>query len=306
MGIIKNTIAVFTIAILPGLYAAPGNADCPGPIPELLWTSPSADQVGVALDASVVVLGVSGAPLEVLLNDMPIPAREDFHTVFEPGPLLPDSLYVVTVVFGDEDSTVSTFEFHTATEEDQGTPPLPPTVVAVTNRPMEALDATCHSILSAQDCYDSGQNTFLSASFADSPAAWLVRFRTANGPIGLPTTWPASCGAPIVLTGAGPAALNDACVIARSVGASGAISAPTSLLCPPFDFPSEGDGGQTALDSGVLVESDAGGDSQTEPTCACVQTRYRRGSKLGGTLLVTLLCLIPWRRRREDATHPLP
>jgi len=290
MAIHRIGLLALATALVQSTYADTANAFCSYPEDRLLWSSPAHGQVDVSRNASIVVLGVQGAPAEVLLNGVPVPRRSDYSTVFEPGPLLPDAQYLVTVFLDQDGLAVVEFMFHTEDELEPSKIPSPPEVLQFTAEIYSLLDQPCMDVLNAQECYDVGQNAFIKPKFRHVAAGWLILLRTANDHVGPRVTWPASCGDPIVFTHEGYLSrLDDVCLVARSIGASGAISEPTPLLCPPFAGATTVDGGTPPVDSGEVADEDAGirtsGDS---PSCTCARTRPPNGRIFAGVILLAL------------------
>jgi len=116
------------------------------------------------------------------------------------------------------------------------------------------LSRFCESVLQAQDCFDTGQNTHFVFEPEGMATAWLIREDRDHGPA--PRLWPGICGAPDLFA-------NDfsrPCVILSGIDRVGALHEGQRFCTPP---PSAA---EIPDDSSAMTEAATPVVSPVEPT----------------------------------------
>jgi hypothetical protein len=265
-------------AVLTPLGSA--HADCASPPFEVLWTYPADGDHDIPINAQLWALTNTwaGAPTATLNgNDLSAITQSFGGTSIDPGRLEPDTDYVLQLTYqaysgGDPAAILVEVAFRT---DSGGVVPdhrSAPVLNGHTSQPGFD-DHPCADVISAQDCFDTGQDTLITFYTDDDDAVgWLVQAESGGSQV----LWPARCGDPSVY-GYGTSALN-ACYELRAIGPGGVASEPRHY-CPATG--AQSDGGVTqasdagidpvAHDAGIAApgtstpRSDAGVDPSTPP-----------------------------------------
>jgi hypothetical protein len=232
------------LCLAAGLWtlAAPSNASasCVPPDPAIVWSYPAEGATDVPVDARIFLrLNTYSRPSSITVNGVVVNSAGAGATVedmFSPGPLTPNTAYLVTTTAtGPEGPVTLELRFTTGT----GTAAAVETPVLSNLRldPYEApsVPHTCPAVLEAQDCFDTGQDVVVRADATGNPTMWVLWSYPAGdaGPVAprLLASWPGECGAPSYVTHRDRFEMDPSCLRVTAVGANGEIS-QSNFLCP--------------------------------------------------------------------------
>jgi hypothetical protein len=272
------TLAAFAfIALL--VHGDVARASCSSPAFEVLWAYPADGDVDVPVNAQLWLLTSSWSSSEMItLNGEPvIGTMQSFGSqVIDPGLLQADTDYVLELRFfvGSTDERVVTIAFHTASEPAEAVSASQ--AVGHTSATGSYEGHPCEEVVSAQDCFDTGQDTLLTVSTEDDDAlGWVIELEGR----GTRAVWPARCGDPSLYSYAD--SVLHGCLLVRKIGPGGLLSEATQY-CPEGHIPSDAavpeprddasvpvgqtDGGVVnPLDSGMTFMNGGGGTEEMTP-----------------------------------------
>lgn len=281
--------------------AGEARADCSQPDFKVLWTYPADGDDRVPLNAQLWVLTSTwSSSATITLNGEPLTGSSQSFggQAIDPGVLEADTDYALELRFGagavaSGEEEVVTIDFHTGTE-----------AAPAANAP-RALDHTtamgfgshaCGEVISAQDCFDTGQDTLLTVLTEDDDAiGWVIEVEGGYGG----AVWPARCGGPSVY-GYGPTLL-QACALIRTIGPGGLLSEATRYclddsMTTDAAVPEPRDDASVPMsrqDAGVQAEP---GGEPDDSSCS-VGSHLGHGSAPGAMSLAWLLGLVAITRR---------
>jgi hypothetical protein len=268
------------------------HASCTSPALEVLWAYPADGDVDVPVNAQLWVLTSSWRSSEMItLNGEPVTGgmQSSGSQVIDPGLLEADTDYVLELRFfvGSADEQVVTIAFHTAGE---------PAEAASASQTIGHTRATgrydnhaCADVISAQGCFDTGQNTLITVLTDDDDAlGWVIEFEER----GWSAVWPARCGDPSLYSYADNMFLR--CLLVQKIGPGGLLSEATKYCVDQKDggFVNPLDSGMTGMNGGGTAQSDSG--------CS-VTTQLGQGRAQRPQSLMSLLGLLAlaFRARRN-------
>ncbi len=156
--------------------------------------------------------------------------------MFSPGPLTPNTAYLVTTTATGPEGPV-TLELRFTTGTGMATAVETPVLSNLRLDPYEApsVPHTCPAVLEAQDCFDTGQDAVVRADATGTPTLWVLwRYPAGDaGPVApqLLASWPGECGAPSYVTHRDRFETDPSCLRVTAVGANGETS-QSNFLCP--------------------------------------------------------------------------
>lgn len=239
----SRTTCALTLAVgimLSLSVTSQASASCVPPDPAIVWSYPAEGATDVPVDARIFLrLNTYSRPTSITVNGVvvswagPGSAVED---MFSPGPLTPNTAYLVTTTAtGPEGPVTLELRFTTGT----GTAAALETPV-LSNLRLDSYEApsvphTCPAVLEAQDCFDTGQDAVVRADATGNATMWMLWSYPARdaGPIAprLLAAWPGECGAPSYVTHRDRFEADPACLRVTAVGANGETR-ESNFLCP--------------------------------------------------------------------------
>jgi hypothetical protein len=226
------------------------------------WTYPADGDRDVPTNAVLWVIG-NLSPTEVLLDDQPI---KNQYVSFGASRYVPDqelaadSDHVLRIAASDDtvaaDGGVSEVVIHFHTSAGPAQRPAPSKQATYQSTLGFPNEHRCVQIISAQDCFDTGQDTLASFDIQGEALAWVVQ----SDYLGESTVWPATCGAPAVFGHA----FAD-CFQVSALGRGGLLSSPVPACPAPAQPTQDQDHGQDT-DAGVDSRMDAGTVSHSGDT----------------------------------------
>lgn len=214
--------ALAFIALLAHGEAA--HASCTAAGVEVLWAYPVDGDVDVPVNAQLWVLTSGWRSSDMItLNGEPVAGvMQSFGgQMIDPGLLEADTDYVLELRFpvGSTDEQVITIAFHTASEPADAV--SAPQTTGHTSATGHYESHACADVISAQDCFDTGQNTLLTVLTEDDDAlGWVIKQER-----GAAAVWPARCGDPSLYSYAD--SVLDGCLLVRKIGPGGLLSEAT-------------------------------------------------------------------------------
>jgi len=302
-GIFRSSLGL-ALAVGTVLVGRSVQASCTAPPSSILWSQPADGATNVPTNVVLWVLPVSAGELEVSLDGAKLAASADRFS-YELGELAPNTTYTVAFDFGGRVLPVH-FEqsFSTGSGPADAQPAAAPGAVTASRQAHSEWPRSdfCDSVLWAQGCYDTGQDTHFLFEPEGSATAWLIR--EDDGPQGarVPVLWPAECGTPnlfahsseqpcVTLSGIDRAGIlhKGQSVCAPEVAVAEPAMAPPIEPPPPLDVTTS----PSAASSATASPHVGGCSLRTSPT-SCTRP-------LLGALLV--LALAVSRRRSAPAAH---
>lgn len=240
-------------AIAATLMHGDARADCIAPPFELLWMYPADGDTEVPVNAHFWVLTTAwGSEATYTLNSEPLTGAPQSYRgqVIDPGPLEPDTDYLLELRFDSAGVSV-TIDFHTQTAEAAAA--SAPEALGHTTA-MQYRDHACADVISAQDCFDTGQDTLLTVQTQadDDALGWLIKREGRE----LGAVWPSRCGDPSLYDHS--ASLLQECVLVSKIGAGGLLSEPTQY-CPAEHAMSDAAVPEPQEDASVPVDREDAG-----------------------------------------------
>lgn len=239
----RSTITAM-LCLAAGLWtlAAPSNASasCVPPDPAIVWSYPAEGATDVPVDARIFLrLNTYSRPTSITVNGMVVNwagAGATVEDMFSPGPLTPNTAYLVTTTATGPEGPV-TLELRFTTGTGMAAAVETPVLSNLRLDPYEApsVPHTCPAVLEAQDCFDTGQDVVVRADATGNPTLWVLWSYPAGdaGPVAprLLASWPGECGAPSYVTHRDRFEMDPSCLRVTAVGANGEIS-QSNFLCP--------------------------------------------------------------------------
>jgi hypothetical protein len=270
------------------------NAMCIAPKPAVLWSYPSAGADDVPTDAVFWFVVTSHAP-RVELNGETLQVSSESSPVFDavavdPGPLAPDSDFVLRLEF--DAAPKLEIPFHTASADKSA--PAEPTVRGDHETPGLSPTHACADVISAQGCFDTGQDATIELDIAPGTdaIAWLV-----HTDVGENTLWPATCGMPALVV---HSTFGIGCADIQAVGKGGALSETTRYCMEGGEnVPTLGTSGG-AGSTGAASNAGAGSDVEVNKGCSVIAVRSNRERARSYALCVLPLLALRARRRLLD------
>lgn len=241
-------------------------ADCGLPPTELLWSYPAQGDGNVPTNAQFWLLSTGwGDIAQATLNGQALTheATGPGVTHLTPPALSPDTDYVLAIEFRETPGQASVPEgvsiaFHSGT----GAQASPSTSTVDGHDLTAGLGDRCTDVISAQDCFDTGQDTLLSFNASNPDAiGWLARRDIAEGSHLIP----ARCDAPALFV---HKPKERACYAITAIGAGGLLAEPKEYCVSPEEGeePSEDAGSEPAASPGKGAASPAEADTGDGPT----------------------------------------
>jgi len=299
----KEVLVWFGMVLVLGGVPSLAYASCVAPAPEILWTYPADGQTDVSIWSELYVAVPMGVTVQGSANGEELNPTEDglARFVWSKG-LEPNTEYKVHLLvnssFPSEDpnipaSITQDLVFTTgAGSNPPGNPAFEPQVTVYgLEEGFSHLNELCQSIVSSADCYDTGQDSFLTLQAEDPDAiGWLIDRTDAEGNQYWSRYWPAECGHPgVFLHSSDVEADTVGCYALRALHGDG-IGARYPMSCDPFVvggwYPPEPEPGPG--------ESAKGEDSGCAWSAA-------QSSGPPMALLIALFALLAWRRRVRRA-----
>lgn len=194
---------MLTCAVVWGvsLLAVDARADCSTPEPALVWSYPGMDQV-VPPDAPHWILVSTWGTPEVRVEGAGASSMTGFRE-YEPPELQPETTYDLVVTLSDAEAAPVDFRvsFSTSAAEPPSEAPARPIINGHSLSEMAPdWTPTCRAVFNAVDCYDTGQDTYVSLAVDQTPLLWLVRTGSDAELQGRQFLWPGECGPPVHFT----------------------------------------------------------------------------------------------------------
>jgi MYXO-CTERM domain-containing protein len=290
-------LLLVSMAVVLTMAPSAVDASCAPPLPEIFWVYPSDGQTDVSIWAELYVAVPMGVTVHGSANGEELNAVEEGlgRFVWSEG-LDPNTEYkvhlVVSGVLPSEDpnipaSITQDIVFTTGAGSDPpGTPAFEPQVTTYgLQEGIAHLNEACQAIVWGADCYDTGQDTFLTLETQDPDAVgWLIDRIDSEGNQSWSRYWPAECGHPgVLLHGSAVEEGTVGCYALRALHGDG-IGARYPMSCDPF-----------VVGGWVPPEPDPNESPKGEGSgCAWSRTQSS-GSPM--VLLMALFALLAWRRR---------
>lgn len=240
---VQRSTVTAALCLMTGLWIltspSQASASCVPPDPTIVWSYPAEGATNVPVDAEIfVMLSTYGRVTSITVNGAVVSSSGEvfLEGVFDPGPLTPNTAYLVTTTAtGPEGPVTLELRFTTGT----GTAAALETPV-LSNLRLDSYEApsvphTCPAVLEAQDCFDTGQDAVVRADATGNATMWMLWSYPARdaGPIAprLLAAWPGECGAPSYVTHRDRFEADPTCLRVTAVGANGETR-ESNFLCP--------------------------------------------------------------------------
>jgi len=211
--------------------AAPfaAEASCVPPVFDVIWSYPADGQSDVPTNAQVVMLTTLGSwSSKATLNGVDLAEGADRYRFTTPTLAANTTHTLVVSPRGEMSGAVKTLTFRTGSGPMASHPPEPESSQQVETG-KRTLDAVCARALAAGDCYDTGQDEYLTFHTAHAPVAWVVDFLNDRGASTWTNLWPGACGSPEVLVHSN----DDRCYTLTAVNEIGELAAPVRYCHAP-------------------------------------------------------------------------
>jgi len=229
---------LFALALaLGGTLPAAAEASCVAPDFEVVWSYPAQGQTNVPTNAQVVVLTTQWSSVEAQLDGATLVQEAEGFRFATPVLAANTEHTLVLTPNNFSGGAPVTLTFRTGAGPMASKPPAaePGQTVESGER---TLDAVCSRALAAGDCYDTGQDEYLTLRTTHLPVAWIVRFLDESGRVFWRQLWPGTCGSPEVFVHSN----DDRCYTLMAVNEIGETAAPVRYCHAPPLVPAAGCG----------------------------------------------------------------
>ncbi len=192
--------ALVALVTLSGASAA--HATCIVTEPAFLWSYPSADEV-VPPTASFWVLPLYASVTAEVVGVGPVAGTDSKE--LHPPALEPGETYELLVTLSSPhewpEPVTQTIPFATSAAAPLPEPPGRPVITSHSESEVRPeWSEECRAIFFSADCYDTGQDTYVTLNVDQTPHLWLVRRGTSDGLEAEASLWPGECGPPVDFT----------------------------------------------------------------------------------------------------------
>jgi len=170
-------------------------ASCAAPELDVVWSYPADGQTDVPTNAQGIVLTTLGRWAKVTLDGVELAAFGDRGYRFTTPTLSADTEHTLVVTSAHSTREI-TLRFRTGSGPAASHPPAAETS-GIVDEGKPNLSERCEAVIAASDCYDTGQDEYLTLRTSQKPIAWLVTFSGDEHLRGV-DLWPAECGSPVV------------------------------------------------------------------------------------------------------------